>query len=69
MEDVTHDSDSSTDDSHRADDLMVEAERRVSMRSDVIDHFQASLESMVSQGCSVMRSLPGHTHPAHCLTR
>lgn len=48
VEDVTHDSESSTDDSHHADELIVEAERRVSMRSDVIDHFQASLESMVS---------------------
>ncbi len=47
VEDVTHESDSSTDDSHHADEYMVEAERRVSMRSDVIDHFQASLESMV----------------------
>ena len=64
MEDITPDSDSSTDDSHRADDLMGEAERRVRMRSDVVDNFQASLETMVSRGYGSLRPLPGRTHPA-----
>ncbi|KAK9834126.1 hypothetical protein WJX81_000127 [Elliptochloris bilobata] len=48
LEEVTPDSDSSTDDSHHAGDLMLEAERRISTRSDLSQEFQASLECMLN---------------------
>ena len=52
VEEVTGDSDSSTDDSHHANDLIAEAEHRLRTRSDVLSaEFQASLECMVCTVC------------------